>query len=671
MQPEQREGSKMAQLESLNPGLALLTTQSRCDVRQYVEGVYAADTQLGELLKKTTTDKPETLALVEDVLGEVMEPPAKFVRYDARRSMSLVRGGTCGVPKIFPRERKEFRSRLMSDAYDAAKLLQFKESGMRPTPNGDRTCPATIRPLKDLCATFNYTTASFARTLCTADNSTKSVTKYLRVGEWESFVDDFLIASSTGTVRILASPHIRSPIISAHDVSDLVPNNARYQFGFYGTVQTPRETKMDNLKGASSSPWMMWFKSSKYGTGLLSSIDGTNWKSKHAWQFDVASSAALISLAGRNGTYVATYQCPYPKITSPRLKPCLPYFGLCFSQSLNGVDWHKMFGGKPAVVNSAKAPLNADTQSQIIWVPSRDRFLLYTRFPFATRHAWRDIRGVGVLETVRTGAQCTTSTVSPFAWNECMMRDWRTLRAWKLDQEGLDEHLLRHAYVIGLTYYAGVYLGLLTIIDKPKDTRIERDASADTLSTYLVTSRDALNWDLGWVYARKPLLPTGSPGSWDSGIVLAASNIGTNDGEHFIFYEGGRGRHDDRHATPSKIGLARFSEQRLSGLTAATIYSRAFFSTKNFVLPANARSLVVNANATHGSISISISSSRDMGTKVADFSLRSAVPFHREDSSRLVARWGHGSSISQLASTVVSLQFHIGGKAVIYAFSIV
>ena len=85
MQPEQREGSKMAQLESLNPGLALLTTQSRCDVRQYVEGVYAADTQLGEQLKKTTTDKPETLALVEDVLGEVMEPPAKFVRYDARR----------------------------------------------------------------------------------------------------------------------------------------------------------------------------------------------------------------------------------------------------------------------------------------------------------------------------------------------------------------------------------------------------------------------------------------------------------------------------------------------------------------------------------------------------------------------------------------------------------
>ena len=78
---------------------------------------------------------------------------------------------------------------------------------------------------------------------------------------------------------------------------------------------------------------------------------------------------------------------------------------------------------------------------------------------------------------------------------------------------------------------------------RPQDHSETRAAEApaferDTTNIYLVTSRDGVHIDDGWVYAHRPLLPKGrTQGEWDAGFVLPAAQFVTTAREHLLYFE--------------------------------------------------------------------------------------------------------------------------------------
>merc|ERR1711865_710077 len=82
---------------------------------------------------------------------------------------------------------------------------------------------------------------------------------------------------------------------------------------------------------------------------------------------------------------------------------------------------------------------------------------------------------------------------------------------------------------------------------------------------YLVTSRDAVHWDLSSVYRGEPLIERGGSGAWDKDQIYAMPSIITWHGKHWIFYMGVNERHDCDSALKTKaIGVATVPEGRLT-----------------------------------------------------------------------------------------------------------
>ena len=119
------------------------------------------------------------------------------------------------------------------------------------------------------------------------------------------------------------------------------------------------------------------------------------------------------------------------------------------------------------------------------------------------------------------------------------------------------------------------------------------------MSTYLVTSRDGVHFDDGWVYAHQELIPHGqcaraggmhpclpltevdeasaSSGTapldelccpFDHGIIIPASSVISVNGEHLLYYEGRAGYHEKRYAPgfPMAVGVAAWRQHRIVGL---------------------------------------------------------------------------------------------------------
>ncbi len=65
----------------------------------------------------------------------------------------------------------------------------------------------------------------------------------------------------------------------------------------------------------------------------------------------------------------------------------------------------------------------------------------------------------------------------------------------------------------------------------------------DIMNFYISTSRDAENWDFGWVYSERPMIPRGLNGSFDKDAVYPCPTVVTFQDKHWLYYSGGRERH--------------------------------------------------------------------------------------------------------------------------------
>jgi len=118
-----------------------------------------------------------------------------------------------------------------------------------------------------------------------------------------------------------------------------------------------------------------------------------------------------------------------------------------------------------------------------------------------------------------------------------------------------------HFYGCPMFAYETMYLGLLWIFRAEDDDGYFHGP----IFNELVTSRDGEHW-LREEGDRPPLLPTGPPGAWDSGMVLACTFLRRDD-TLWLYYTGTSNLHD-RPPFQGKIGLATLRKDGFASLDA-------------------------------------------------------------------------------------------------------
>jgi len=184
----------------------------------------------------------------------------------------------------------------------------------------------------------------------------------------------------------------------------------------------------------------------------------------------------------------------------------------------------------------------------------------------------------------------------------------------------------------------------------------------DVLDFYIGTSRDGVNFDKSWIYARKPLVPRGPAGSFDKDGVFPPSQFITHEDEHWIYYGGASERHYSI-GRDMKIGLAKL---RLDGFLCLAARDKAgMVVTKPFRLEGSG--LEVNVDAHAGRIQIEILD--ENGTPIPGFSGKDATEYQAVDDLRLKPAWKDNKDLSALKGKAVRIRFRLS-NAKLYAFQI-
>lgn len=235
-----------------------------------------------------------------------------------------------------------------------------------------------------------------------------------------------------------------------------------------------------------------------------------------------------------------------------------------------------------------------------------ERDVVWYRQNFGTSYGWREIRGLQVAEiklckTKGVWAHVNDAkgikalpTVRLGMINSSLLVKKEKLLGWYLDRLGKLERYRRQLYSVQLTKHSeGLYLGLATVLEWPKDISTEPQGAhlpaykRDTTNVYLVTSRDGVHIDDGWIYAHRPLLPKGAwQRDWNAGMFLPAAQILSDEQSHLVYYEARSGmvHHENRFAGTAVIGMAAWQRDRIVGLRQSHARSPGVMITKVFML---------------------------------------------------------------------------------------
>merc|ERR1711972_1040617 len=175
---------------------------------------------------------------------------------------------------------------------------------------------------------------------------------------------------------------------------------------------------------------------------------------------------------------------------------------------------------------------------------------------------------------------------------------------WYFDRLGTLEKYRRHAYAMSYTAYEGVHLCFLHVFEwrlleekHSKAVQAEfRDATCqerpDTVLPYLATSRDGIHLNFQWIYGNQTL-PLG--GNFNASFIQPAAQVITLGGYHWIFYTANPHIHIQRWSGHEAIHLARYRQDRISGLSAAKESAVGTITTKPFKWRMDTAFLILNA----------------------------------------------------------------------------
>jgi hypothetical protein len=242
----------------------------------------------------------------------------------------------------------------------------------------------------------------------------------------------------------------------------------------------------------------------------------------------------------------------------------------------------------------------------------------------------------------------------------------------KITQNGVPELQMES---MNLWVYENVYFGLMHVLTAGELTGSEgrivvpdpdKRPTADVIDYYIGTSRDGMDFDRSWVYARKPFINRGPDGSFDKGMLQPSPEIINRKDEHLIFYTGQYSQHhapDAARKESGKIGLAILPLDRFIGQQAGDMVGMII--TKPFKLEGG--KLEVNVDAKAGWAKIELLD--ETGKNIPGFSGNTSLQYKGVDELRLTPKWEGGSDLSRLQGKTVKLKFTLK-NAILYAFEI-
>lgn len=316
--------------------------------------------------------------------------------------------------------------------------------------------------------------------------------------------------------------------------------------------------------------------------------------------------------------------------------------GACLAHSADGIRWTPYNDGKPVTHRAA------DFTNCLVWDDAHQAYLLFTRTDYGTGGGEGEIRGMRVMANPDVKSNPT---------------GWITLREWKLDRDGPDEHRRRQIYTMTDWRRHDVHFGLFSIYEWPNDFSEGRETDhirrheRDILNFYLGTSRDGIDWNLEWIYAGVPLVERGGDRAWDKDLLLPANWIVTRGDEHWIYYGGANERHGTGGVFEPRrdwgIGLAKLPLDRFVSLSAED--KAGSLLTVPFVLAGTG--LEINVAAADGRLAVDVLDAS--GNPIAPFSGAHAATADGQDALRWQPRWQDGATLAELRGQSIRLQFRL------------
>lgn len=484
--------------------------------------------------------------------------------------------------------------------------------------------------------------------------STAGSTEPVPVGlQKQLLVDDYVIAEMQNVTRELGKAKKIGVVLEPSLDTDFhpswkKPDGARValDFGYYLTVlRNERENKFQM--------WYMAYRGS--GVGYAESTDGIQWTKPDVGGGNIVHKSQGFSCStdptvpwGSPDKYKAAFDSFLDKGRNGQdiCKCCLAY-------SPDGIHWTSYNNGN-AVTGRA-----ADTHNQILWDPIMGKYRLLTRTDIGSQGGSGESRSTRIM--VHTAGNDLSK--HPAAWKTIADRivvndpagektGWGTP---KLQFNGMTTWI-----------YEGVYFALMDVYTMGRSRFFsgfdyETRHEDDYMDFYIGTSRDGINFDKSWIYARKPLVPRGPAGSFDKDGIKPPSQIVTYNDEHWIFYGGMSERHYSI-GRDMKIGLAKL---RLDGFICLEAKDKpGTIVTKPFKLEGD--TLQVNVDASGGRFYAEVLD--EDGKPAPGFTAKEAKLYDDVDELRLKAQWKNNKDLSELRGRLIRLKFYLRNVK-LYSFS--
>ena len=488
------------------------------------------------------------------------------------------------------------------------------------------------------------------------------------------FVDDYIVAEKRNVTRELGKitrENSGDPVMVADK-----PWEHANRLGFYMTVL--RDEKHDRFKMWYLAQHGGWRDFNGFntvtgpagvdisGVGYAESIDGLNWvkppqdvftygeivretPDQPAMPTNIVIRAQSFSCFidptvpwGAPDKYKAAFDNPVDLRPDGGDVACA-----CLAYSPDGIHWTYYNKGERVTYRAA------DTQNQILWDPMSERYLLVTRHDLAGDGGDRkETRGTRVMAHHKDNDLIN----HPTAWQDLQIL-------------GLDERKRRQIHALTIWPYEGVYFGFIGAYEFLTDDDfsgtpgdLETRHEENIVNFYITTSRDAVDWDMSWVYASKALIPRGPASTFDKDGIHVPNLITYND-QHWLFYCGMSERfgHDDPKGVMG-IGLATL---RLDGFVCLEAREKlGTVVTKPFKL--RGIRLRVNVKATDGELNVEVLDAD--GDPIKGFSGSHAKTYTGIDELRFEPPWA-GQDLSELVGEIIQLKFSLR-NARLYAFQI-
>ncbi len=479
-------------------------------------------------------------------------------------------------------------------------------------------------------------------------------------------VDDYIIAEKENVTRELGKVKKYGIVLEPTLPTDFIPppgqrggeeyerdlksgrkpdgSRVALDFGFYTTV-------LWNEKDQKFQMWYMPWRLA--GVGYAESKDGIHWTKPFVGKggkdnivhFSQSFSCSIDPTVpwGHPEKYKAAFDNNLDSVS----QPCLAY-------SADGIHWSDYNDGKPVTGRAA------DCFDQILWDPIMKKYRLMCRTDVGGEGGAKEYRSVRIM--VHDNGNDLMN--HPTAWKT--IADKIVVDDPKGEKNPWGNPRLQFNWIT-TWIYEGIYFALMNVYTMDEsdffegfdyDTRHEKDV----LDFYIGASRDGVNFDKSWIYARKPLVPRGPAGSFDKDGVFPPSQFVTYKDEHWIYYGGASERHYSI-GRDMKIGLAKL---RLDGIVCLEAKDTpGVVVTKPFRLEGSR--MEVNVDARAGRIQVEILD--ENGAAIPGFSGKDAADYQAVDNLHLKPVWKDNKDLSALTGKVVQIRFRLR-NAKLYAFQI-